>query len=176
MMAAIPPRFCASAMACMANVVLPEDSGPKISMIRHGIAAHAQSVVKATRPEGITSTSSIDSSPSFMMEPRQVFLDLAQSLSQSLAASCLEGLWLPRLSPFRVFSGFFHFICGPRCSAPPHRYLSRTATVYPRAEYPGVLPITAILHHRRWSAQRAATRLSVQLQRLTTWVSLHVRP
>ena len=30
--AAMPPCFCASAMACMASVVLPDDSGPKISI------------------------------------------------------------------------------------------------------------------------------------------------
>ena len=31
--AAMPPAFCASAMTCSATVVLPEDSGPKISEI-----------------------------------------------------------------------------------------------------------------------------------------------
>src|SRR3954469_23804057 len=34
MNAAIPPAFCASATTCSAIVVLPEDSGPKISLIR----------------------------------------------------------------------------------------------------------------------------------------------
>ncbi len=34
MKAATPPAFCTSAMACSASVVLPEDSGPKISTTR----------------------------------------------------------------------------------------------------------------------------------------------
>ena len=33
MKAALPPSFCTSAIACKANVVLPEDSGPYISII-----------------------------------------------------------------------------------------------------------------------------------------------
>src|ERR1035441_6286943 len=34
MNAAMPPAFCASAITCSAIVVLPEDSGPKISLMR----------------------------------------------------------------------------------------------------------------------------------------------
>ena len=34
MNAASPPSFCASAMTCSESVVLPDDSGPKISMMR----------------------------------------------------------------------------------------------------------------------------------------------
>ena len=34
MNAAMPPAFCASAITCSAMVVLPEDSGPKISLMR----------------------------------------------------------------------------------------------------------------------------------------------
>src|ERR1035438_8195509 len=34
MKAATPPAFCASAIKCKVKVVLPEDSGPKISITR----------------------------------------------------------------------------------------------------------------------------------------------
>ena len=43
MNAAAPPAFCACAMTCKAMVVLPEDSGPKISITRpRGKSSHAQ--------------------------------------------------------------------------------------------------------------------------------------
>ena len=51
--AAMPPSFCASAMICSVSVVLPDDSGPKISMTRPlGHAADPQRVVQADRAGG----------------------------------------------------------------------------------------------------------------------------
>ena len=50
MNAAMPPAFCASAMTCSATVVLPEDSGPKISADPPAReAAHAQRRVERDR-------------------------------------------------------------------------------------------------------------------------------
>ncbi len=54
MNAAMPPRCCASAMTCWQRVVLPDDSGPKISVIRpRGIPPTPSARSSAIEPVGI---------------------------------------------------------------------------------------------------------------------------
>ena len=54
MNAAMPPRFCASAMTCWQTVVLPDDSGPKISVIRpRGMPPTPSARSSAIEPVGI---------------------------------------------------------------------------------------------------------------------------
>ena len=57
MKAAIPPLRCASAMTCWQTVVLPDDSGPKISLIRpRGMPPTPSARSSAMDPVGIEST------------------------------------------------------------------------------------------------------------------------
>ena len=82
MIAAIPPCFCASAMAWMANVVLPEDSGPKISITRpFGYPPTPNALSSPIEPEGITATSSTTLSPSFMTLPLPKFFSILSRVS-----------------------------------------------------------------------------------------------
>ena len=54
MKATTPPRFCASAMTCWQTVVLPDDSGPKISVIRpRGMPPTPSARSSAMDPVGI---------------------------------------------------------------------------------------------------------------------------
>src|SRR5215203_3417270 len=71
MKATTPPRFCASARTCWHSVVLPDDSGPKISVIRpRGMPPTPIARSRAIDPVGIESTDCRSDVPSFMMEPR----------------------------------------------------------------------------------------------------------
>src|SRR6186997_2800670 len=71
MKATTPPRFCASARTCWQSVVLPDDSGPKISVIRpRGTPPTPTARSSAIDPVGIESTACRSAVPSFMMEPR----------------------------------------------------------------------------------------------------------
>src|SRR6266550_177519 len=55
MKAARPPVFCACAMICSESVVLPEDSGPKISTTRpRGMPPTPRAASTASEPVGIT--------------------------------------------------------------------------------------------------------------------------
>ncbi len=70
MKAATPPRRWASAMTCWQIVVLPDDSGPKISVIRpRGMPPTPSARSSAIEPVGITSIAVIEWAPSFMIEP-----------------------------------------------------------------------------------------------------------
>ena len=70
MKAALPPAFCTSAAICRATVVLPEDSGPKISMILpFGTPPMPSAISSATEPVCTACTVMCAFSPSFMMEP-----------------------------------------------------------------------------------------------------------
>src|SRR3954447_23770697 len=71
MNATTPPFFCASARTCWQRVVLPEDSGPKISVIRpRGMPPPPSARSSAMDPVGIASTCCFSDVPSFMIEPR----------------------------------------------------------------------------------------------------------
>src|SRR3990172_8629282 len=70
MNAATPPRFWASAMTCWQTVVLPDDSGPKISVTRpRGMPPTPRAMSRDIDPVGIASTAMLDDSPNRMMEP-----------------------------------------------------------------------------------------------------------
>ena len=70
MKAATPPRACASAMTCWQTVVLPDDSGPKISVIRpRGMPPTPSARSSAIDPVGMKSTCWRETAPSFMIEP-----------------------------------------------------------------------------------------------------------
>src|SRR3954468_7000425 len=70
MNAATPPRACASAMTCWQTVVLPDDSGPKISVIRpRGMPPTPRARSRAMEPVGMKSTCCRWAEPSFMIEP-----------------------------------------------------------------------------------------------------------
>src|SRR5215212_1378318 len=70
MKAASPPAFWASAMICRARVVLPLDSGPKISTMRpRGTPPTPSARSRASAPVGIVATFWVSSSPMSMIEP-----------------------------------------------------------------------------------------------------------
>jgi hypothetical protein len=70
MNAASPPLFCAWAMIWSDSVVLPEDSGPKISTTRpRGIPPTPRAASTAREPVGITAIGTSGWSPNRMMEP-----------------------------------------------------------------------------------------------------------
>src|SRR5215213_8168762 len=70
MKAARPPAFCASAMMCRARVVLPLDSGPKISTTRpRGTPPTPRAMSRARAPVGMEATLWRSSSPMRMIEP-----------------------------------------------------------------------------------------------------------
>src|ERR1700737_1942074 len=71
MKAQMPPFFCASAMVWSASVVLPEDSGPKISTTRpRGRPPTPSAISRPSEPDEMVSMS-IERSflPSFITEP-----------------------------------------------------------------------------------------------------------
>src|SRR2546428_296826 len=70
MKAAMPPRRWASAMTWRARVVLPEDSGPKISTTRpRGIPPTPRAASRESEPVGIAGTSTFSRLPRRMIEP-----------------------------------------------------------------------------------------------------------
>ena len=70
MNAARPPVFCASAMMCSESVVLPLDSGPKISMMRpRGMPPTPRATSTPMDPEGIELMAANSFAPSRMIEP-----------------------------------------------------------------------------------------------------------
>ena len=71
MKATTPPLRCASARTCWQSVVLPDDSGPKISVIRpRGMPPTPSARSSAMEPVGMASTCCRSGEPSFMIEPR----------------------------------------------------------------------------------------------------------
>ncbi len=68
--AANPPRFCASATTCNATVVLPEDSGPNISItLPRGNPPTPSATSSARHPVEITLIPGLTDWPSFIIEP-----------------------------------------------------------------------------------------------------------
>src|SRR3954452_533068 len=96
MNAAMPPLRCASAMTCWHTVVLPEDSGPKISVIRpRGMPPTPSARSRAIEPVGIESTACRSADPSFMIDPRPNCFSIARiaaSTARPRSASALSPL------------------------------------------------------------------------------------
>ncbi len=66
----MPPLFCALAIACRVSVVLPDDSGPKISTTRpRGMPPIPKAISRAIDPVGITSIGVAVRSLIFITEP-----------------------------------------------------------------------------------------------------------
>ena len=66
----MPPRRCASAMTWSESVVLPEDSGPKISITRpRGTPPTPRAASREREPVGMAGTSIFSRLPSRMIEP-----------------------------------------------------------------------------------------------------------
>ena len=75
--AATPPSFCASAIACSATVVLPDDSGPYTSTILPlGNPPIPSAISRLKAPVGIQSTETVATSPSFITEPFPKFFSI----------------------------------------------------------------------------------------------------
>ena len=92
MKAATPPLRCASAMTCWQTVVLPDDSGPKISVIRpRGMPPTPSARSSAIEPVGMVSTWSFSRDPSFMIAPRpNCFSIEARAASTALPRSARD--------------------------------------------------------------------------------------
>jgi hypothetical protein len=83
MNAQVPPSFCASAIACSVSVVLPDDSGPKISITRpRGKPPTPSARSSESDPVGITSTSCVLVPSSGMIAP------LPNCFSMAAMAAC----------------------------------------------------------------------------------------
>src|SRR5215204_4986897 len=106
MKAARPPAFCASAMMCRARVVLPEDSGPKISTIRpRGTPPTPRAMSRGSAPVEIVSTFNPPMSPSVIRAPAP------NSFSICVTAAC--SAWsraLASFSPASLKLGFWSAI------------------------------------------------------------------
>ena len=91
MKATTPPRACASARTCWQTVVLPDDSGPKISVIRpRGMPPTPSARSSAIEPVGIVSSTSFSRDPSFMIAPRpNCFSIVARAASTALPRSAV---------------------------------------------------------------------------------------
>ena len=104
MNAAMPPGFCASAMTCSAMVVLPDDSGPKISITRpRGTPPTPSAASNEMEPVEITAMGTTASLlPSRMMEPLPNCFsmpDIARSMARffSVLSSAIKAApWPPR--------------------------------------------------------------------------------
>src|SRR5690349_11592464 len=94
MKAATPPLRWASAMTCWHTVVLPDDSGPKISTIRpRGMPPTPSARSSAIEPVGIESTLCRSAEPSFMIDPRPNCFSIARiaaSTARPRSASALS--------------------------------------------------------------------------------------
>src|SRR4051812_18510869 len=92
MNAATPPLFCELAMMCSVSVVLPEDSGPKISMTRPlGIPDPPNAMSSESDPVGMPSMGLMFSPSSFMTEPLPNCFSIcwtARDSAESFAGSC----------------------------------------------------------------------------------------
>ena len=91
MNATTPPRAWASARTCWQTVVLPDDSGPKISVIRpRGMPPTPSARSSAIEPVGIVSSTSFSRDPSFMIAPRpNCFSIVASAASTALPRSAV---------------------------------------------------------------------------------------
>src|SRR5262245_32457492 len=89
MKAAMPPRRWASEITCRARVVLPEDSGPKISTTRpRGMPPTPRAASRESDPVGMAGTSTFSRLPRRMIDPLPNCLSIcARAASIALARS-----------------------------------------------------------------------------------------
>src|SRR3989344_151957 len=110
--AQIPPFFCASATIWSERVVLPEDSGPNISMILpRGIPPTPRAISSPMDPVGMTLISTLGESPNFIIDPSPNLVWMALRVFSRLEA---DSSFLSFFSFFIIlhfntlFDNFFH--------------------------------------------------------------------
>ena len=87
---------CASAMTCWQTVVLPDDSGPKISVIRpRGMPPTPRARSSAIEPVGIESTYCRSAEPSFMIDPRPNCFSIARIAASTARPRSATALSVP---------------------------------------------------------------------------------
>src|SRR6185312_13725192 len=108
MNAATPPLRCASAITCWQSVVLPEDSGPKTSVIRpRGMPPTPSARSSAIEPVGMVSTCCRSAEPRRMIEPEPNCFSMAR-----IAASTARPRSAPAVfSPFRSMTAIVTLLC-----------------------------------------------------------------
>ena len=96
-----PPRRWASARACSARVVLPDDSGPNTSTIRpRGSPPTPRAMSSRGLPEGITSTAICGRSPSRITAPLPKFFSMVCRAARTSAFRLSVAMVpLPRAAP-----------------------------------------------------------------------------
>src|SRR5438105_5039712 len=102
----MPPFFCASATVWSASVVLPEDSGPKISTTRpRGSPPTPSAMSSPSEPEETVSTS-IERSflPSRMIEPLPKLRSICESAASRAFALSMDDPSTRRSAAFDMFA------------------------------------------------------------------------
>ena len=94
MKAAMPPAFCASATTCSATVVLPDDSGPKISTDAAAReSADAERVVERNGAREMADTGTMASfDPSRTIEPFPNCFSIWPSVSPRVRARSFSSI------------------------------------------------------------------------------------
>ena len=104
MNAASPPTFCASAMMCSDSVVLPDDSGPKISTMRpRGTPPTPRAASTPMDPVEMALTAANSFAPSLMIEPLPNWRSIWVS-AVSAAFNLSVGMLTILLAPLKRFS------------------------------------------------------------------------
>ena len=100
MKATTPPLRWASARMCWHSVVLPDDSGPKISVMRpRGMPPTPSARSRAIEPVEMTSTACRSAEPRRMIEPRPNCFSMARiAESTALARSLGRSAAVARVS------------------------------------------------------------------------------
>src|SRR5215510_1723573 len=146
MNAAVPPSFCASAMACSASVVLPLDSGPNTSMTRpRGNPPTPKAASRESEPDEIASSAAVLSiPPSRMIEPLPNCFSIcdtarsrARDFSVRSSAICVDPLFSPLRTALALQQEqFFTDKCVELVRA--GRILGKTAHAFAIAGFPRI--------------------------------------
>src|SRR6201987_5489190 len=113
----MPPVFCASAITCRAMVVLPEDSGPKISTTRPGGKPPTpRAASKEIAPVGMMEMGTMASfDPSRMIEPFPNCFSIWES-ARSIALVRSSAMMAPENIGFmKTLVGYTHRLAGRKC-------------------------------------------------------------
>src|SRR5580704_12550997 len=104
MKAAMPPAFCASATTCSATVVLPDDSGPKISTMRpRGNPPTPSALSSEMEPDEMAATCTMASfDPNRTMEPLPNCFSIWPSVSPRVRARSFSSI---KRSPSKMSRG-----------------------------------------------------------------------